>query len=158
MLQLASSEQLTGQCPNCGWCPPVQNAFRPNIMNEYVNAKGQTVILSETDDKIETANGVLLRKRDDGGIIIVRQKEGVAPQQQQQQQPGVGLGQNVVPGRDIPPGMRKTEAEVKATPKEQLIPSTPTLPTPAMSSPVAPPQNGPNMTDMASIPAATPKA
>lgn len=166
MLQLSASEKLTGQCPQCGWCPPPQNAFRPNIMNEYVNEKGITVVLSEADDRVETPSGVYLRKRDANGQLIKR----VAPPgavggpltQQPMQQPQltyeqvqalqnqqVPQTQTIIPSRDIPAGLMKTPEEIAKTPKPTVTPVV--LPTPTMSNAAAPAQT-PNVAPVTNQP------
>lgn len=176
MQQIPQSQHLSGQCPNCGWTPPLQNAFRPNIMNEYIGPDGRMVVLSETDDEVKSTVGVFLRNRDDEGrkirrAIATQQPNNPPFQQQQMQQTSVSSAApatavqtsgfikeviptpkaaptSVLPSKDIPAGLMKTPEEVAATPKDKVTPAPVVLPTPIMSNTAAPAQTANTQTDI----------
>lgn len=155
MQQIPQSQHLSGQCPNCGWTPPLQNAFRPNIMNEYLDKDGRMVILSETDDEVKSPAGLFIRNRDDNGRKIRRDIPATAVHQSQGQQtfagvstPSIAAPTSVLPSKDIPAGLMKTPEEVAATPKDKVTPAPVVLPTPTMSNTAAPAQTANTQTDI----------
>lgn len=124
----------------CGFIPPAQNAFKPNIMSEYLCLSTKEVfVLNDNEERItHPVKGDLVRL----DVYRAARDKQPAPVAPTTPPPPVTIAkpvQAVIPERPIPAAMIKTPAEVAATPKASvtatLAPEAPapvasTIPTP----------------------------
>lgn len=101
----------------CGYVPPAQNSFKPNIMTPYIHEKtGEVIVANDNVEKLDVPNkGIYIRED--------LYKKPVVQQTQQKQQlppPPATVAQTLIPARPIPATAIKTPEEVAATPKAAI--------------------------------------
>lgn len=117
----------------CGYVPPAQNSFKPNIMSRYVNdGTGEVIILNDNVERIEILNKGSYTREDRVGQKAKQPASTLPPP------PATVMSQTLIPAKPIPASAIKTPAEIAATPKAAVTAALPVLPVPATSGGVAP--------------------
>lgn len=118
----------------CGYVPPAQNSFKPNVMNRYIHdTTKEVVILNDNVEHIDIPNkgpytreDLYGRGKQSAPVLVSK----LPPPPATVMQPKVVQAQTVIPAREIPAAMIKTPAEVAATPKAAVTATVSDIVTP----------------------------
>lgn len=135
---------MTGTCPMCNYSAPVQNSFKPNVMNEYYIPKTkEMVVLNDNEEELDhPTKGKMVRK----DVHLKREHEAKTspnkaatppstPVKTQTPPPPATIAAKpaLIPSRPIPASAIKTPDEIAATPKSATV-ATPVVETPLVAN------------------------
>lgn len=126
----------------CGYIPPQQNAFKPNIMSEYIIlSTKEIVVFNENEERLtHPVKGDMVRL----DVYNAARTNTTVPVSTTPPPP-VTIAvptpvQAVIPERPIPATMIKTPAEVAATPKASMTATAAPQPPAPVASTIPTPQ------------------
>lgn len=122
----------------CNYSAPAQNAFKPNVMNEYyIVSTKETVVLNDNEEVLtHPIKGEMIRKdvylARAAGITVPKSTTPPPPVTIKTPTPAPAKP-TLIPAKPIPMTAIKTPAEVAATPKSAVI-ATPVVEQPLVAN------------------------